>query len=108
MGWLTLTEYSGRHLGSGQMQFDCASPLVEQRLLIDDQPTRSRAFSIQSTLIHVRADCACLLELENPFVSVDLAANAEQYFAVISGGSLTVIRDTLAPEMTDNTSEELS
>jgi len=108
MGWLTITEYRAIFLGGGHAQFDCAKPLVEQRLLIRGELMRSRAFSHKTNLIHVRADAPCMIEINQPIVSTDIAAGGEDFFAVLAGSQLTVIEDRFCPTTNEITSQELS
>jgi hypothetical protein len=63
---------------------------------VDSEPTRGRPFGIQTNLIHVRSDCACLIEIDMPPVSEDMDGWAYQYFVVTPGATLTVIEDALA------------
>jgi hypothetical protein len=97
-GWVTLTEYHGNFRGAGLCEFDCAQPLVQQRMLVDGEPTHSRPFTARTNLIHVVCiDAPCLLEIDNPSVSMDLAAGGQEFFAVLPGSVLTVALDALAP-----------
>jgi hypothetical protein len=106
MDWLILTEYSARFLGAGLAQFECDQPLVEQNLLIDGELTRSRAFSARTNLIHVRADTDCMIEIGQPSVSGDVAAGGQQFFAVLPGSQLTVMKAMLCPIPTENLVQE--
>jgi hypothetical protein len=108
MGWLLVTEFTAQFLGDGYAHFNCAKPLVEQRLMIDSQPTRSRAFGMETNLIHVRADSNCMIEIDTPSVSEDIAAGANQYLAVTPGAVLTVIEDALAPAPAESIPQETS
>jgi hypothetical protein len=99
-GWVIATEYSAKFLGGGHAQFDVAQPLVEQRLLVCVEPTRSRPFTIRTNLVHVRSDTACLIEISLPQASADLPAGGQEFFAVLPGSVLTVAADALAPKST--------
>ena len=99
MDWLILTEYAGRLLSpEGLAAIDGNDPLVEQRLLIDEGITRSRAFGRSTNVVHVIADTAYLIEIDDPSASIEVAKGREEYFAVRAGRSLAVTKDVFAKE----------
>jgi hypothetical protein len=93
MGWLTLNEYCAEVSLTPQgafARFDPdASRLVEQRLLIDAEPNRCRAFTARTTMIHIAVDCDCWIEVvPSRYEGIDLAAGAERYMTVNAGAHL--------------------
>ena len=90
-------EVLAEFLGDGLAKFECDRPLAEQTLTIDTELARSHPFTGATNLLHVRADAPCMIAIDNPSVSTELAANAEEYFAVLHTSKLTVVRNIFAP-----------
>jgi hypothetical protein len=99
VGWLVLNEYSAAISVTPEGVFakfeTDASRLVEQRLLVEAEPNRSRAFTMRTTLVHVIADCDCSLEVVPSAVpGIDLTAGEERYITVNPGAHL-IVREPL-------------
>lgn len=96
MRWLTLTEFHAQFPGGQTAVFDYAAPICEQRLAIDAELGRSRAFTARTTLVHLIADTSCWVTVSQPAISMDLSAESNQYIPVLAGAELTVI-EAFAP-----------
>ena len=96
--WLVLNEYVAELAvtpgGEAWAKFDCVdSRLVEQRLLLADEPRKARAFSKLTNLLHVSVDADCWIEIvPSQYVGgIDLAAGEDRWLHVTPGAQLIAV-----------------
>jgi hypothetical protein len=93
MGRLTLTEYEAEIILSLDGAFAKFNPetarLVEQRMFVEAEPIRSRAFTARTTLIRVIADTAVWIEVvPSQYLGIDLPAGEERLMTVQADAQL--------------------
>lgn len=96
MSWLIITEFTATFPGNGTALVDIARPICEQRMEIQSTSNRCRPFTARTSLISLCSDVPCLVEIDQPCVAVDLAAESPQYIPVLAGSSLAAIVDNFA------------
>ena len=96
MGWLVLNEYEAEIAVTPEGAFAkydiVQSRLVEQRMMIEAEPNRSRAFTALTTMIIIAVDCDCWLEVvPSGYLGFDMVAGEERAMTVNAGAQLIAV-----------------